>query len=154
MSGVLRTHVTGGEGLEPTQWDSDTATIACFTEGPPPPPPPPVDATPPDTTISSGPAALSNVASAAFTFDSEPGAAFECRLDSAAFEPCATPAIVTALADGDHTFAARAIDAAGNVDPSEATWAFTVDTTPPETTISSGPAAVTNDAAPIFALWL
>ncbi len=53
---------------------------------------------------------------------------------------CTNPAILTALADGDHTFTARAIDAAGNVDPSEATRAFTVDTAPPEITITAGPA--------------
>jgi hypothetical protein len=35
-SGTLRTHVTGGEGLEPTEWDSGTAAIACSGSGPPP----------------------------------------------------------------------------------------------------------------------
>jgi hypothetical protein len=29
VSGRLRTHVTGGEGLEPTEWDSPAATIEC-----------------------------------------------------------------------------------------------------------------------------
>ena len=40
-----------------------------------------------------------------------------------------------ALADGDHRFEARAIDAAGNPDPTPAVWTFRVDTTPPVTVI-------------------
>ncbi len=37
----------------------------------------------------------------------------------------------TALTDGDYTFSVYATDAAGNVDPTPATWDFTVDTPPP-----------------------
>jgi len=41
------------------------------------PPPPPVDTTPPDTTLSAKPAALSNVATASFSFTaSEAGSTF------------------------------------------------------------------------------
>jgi hypothetical protein len=38
VSGTLRTHVTGGEGLDPTKWDSATAPVACFGATPVPTP--------------------------------------------------------------------------------------------------------------------
>ena len=59
-----------------------------------------------------------------------------------------TPA--TALAEGEHTLALAATDAAGNVDPSPLVRHFRVDTTAPETTISGGPSGTTDEAAPTF----
>jgi Ca2+-binding RTX toxin-like protein len=58
-----------------------------------------------------------------------------------------TPA--SALADGAHTFQVRAVDAAGNPDPSPASRSFTV-VTFPQTTINSGPSGLTNDPTPTF----
>jgi hypothetical protein len=43
------------------------------------------------------------------------------------------------LTEGPHTLSVRATDAAGNTDQSPATYAFTVDTRPPETVIDDGP---------------
>ena len=43
----------------------------------------------------------------------------------------------TGLLDGDYTFSVYAVDAAGNADPSPATWTFSVDTTEPTTIILS-----------------
>ena len=84
----------------------------------------PVDATPPDTTIGDGSV---TGGSATFAFSaSEAGARFECRLDAGAFAPCTSPATFSGLAAGPHTFAVRAIDAAGNADPTPATRSFTV----------------------------
>ena len=71
-----------------------------------------------------------------------PGSSFECRLDSnqaADCQPCSSPQPYSSLADGAHTFEVRATDAVGNTDPTPASRSFTVDTTPPETTIDSGP---------------
>ncbi len=113
------------------------------------------DSTPPDTTITSGPSGPTSDPTPTFGFSSsQSGSSFECRFDSDAFAPCSGPAAThtpaTALADGTHTFAVRAIDQAGNLDPTPATRSFSVDTQPPDTTITSGPSGNTNDRTPTF----
>jgi hypothetical protein len=85
------------------------------------------DTDPPDTTITSRPAALSASPNATFAFIAdEPGSTFECSLDGAAFAPCTSPASYSGLADGSHTFDVRATDPATNTDPTPdgATWAI------------------------------
>ena len=52
----------------------------------------------------------------------EPAATFECRLDGAAFAACVTPTGFQGLSLGPHTFAVRAVDAAGNADATPATF--------------------------------
>lgn len=47
-------------------------------------------------------------------------ASFVCSLDGAAYTPCSSPAHYL-LSPGWHTFAVKAIDASGNVDPTPAT---------------------------------
>ena len=82
----------------------------------------------PDTTIVSGPPAVSTNASPTFVFASPtPGAAFQCSLDDGAFAACASPFTVPPLAAGPHSFAVRALDAAGNADATPATDAFQVE---------------------------
>jgi hypothetical protein len=111
-----------------------------------------VDVTPPNTTISSGPAAGSTSTRAvSFAFAStETGSRFQCRLDAAAFTACTSPKALSGLAGGSHTYAIRAIDAAGNIDASPATRTWTVDATAPNTTISSGPQGVTSATSASF----
>jgi outer membrane protein OmpA-like peptidoglycan-associated protein len=109
-----------------------------------------VDATPPDTTLAGGPSGTVATAAAGFTFTAdESGSTFECKLDLGAWATCTSPAALTGLADGSHTFSVRATDALGNVDgtPDSRTW--TVDTTAPDTSITSGPtgAVATSTAA-------
>jgi hypothetical protein len=100
-----------------------------------------IDTTPPDTAISGSPANGSTTGSTvAFTFTSEPGTTFQCRVDSGSFSGCTSPFTITNLTDGSHTFSVRAVDAAGNVDASPASRTWTVDATPAETTITGGPA--------------
>ncbi|MEE8428805.1 MAG: hypothetical protein V3S33_04825, partial [Gammaproteobacteria bacterium] len=122
---------------------------ACGGGGSPPPSsPPPPDTTPPNTSISSGPADPTNSTSASFVFAStEAGSTFECSLNSGAFANCTSPANYSALAEGNHTFGVRATDAAGNTDLTPAAYAWTIDLTPPDTIISSGPADPTNSTS-------
>ena len=99
-----------------------------------------VDTTPPETTITSGPSGATNNASPSFGFSSsEAGSTFQCSLDSGAFAACSSPKFYASLPDGPHSFEVRATDAAGYTDPTPATRTFNVDTTPPVTTIDSGP---------------
>ncbi len=115
-----------------------------------------MDSTPPDTLISSGPGEGTTVAASLVTFafsSTEPNSTFTCSYDGGAFSPCTAPgpgssgSHAQALADGTHTFAVKARDAAGNTDATAATRTFTVstvtppppDTTPPDTTITKAP---------------
>jgi hypothetical protein len=94
------------------------------------------DTTPPDTAIGSAPSGSVASTSATISFSSEPGARFQCSLDGAAFAGCASPTSYGALAQGVHTLDVRAVDAAGNVDPSPARATWTVDTVAPDTQIT------------------
>lgn len=100
-----------------------------------------VDSTAPDTTITSAPTGTVSDNTGDFTFTSTEAGTFECSLDAGAFAACTTPFTTAPLADGSHTLQVRAKDTIGNVDPTPATATWTVDTTAPNTTIATGPAA-------------
>jgi hypothetical protein len=74
----------------------------------------------------------------------EVGGTFECSLDGAAFTPCTSPANYIGLADGDHEFRVRQLDAASN-QGAIATHSWTVDTTAPDAPTLNGPSANTNN---------
>ena len=101
-----------------------------------------VDNAAPETTVTGGPASTVSSTDASIAFASETDSAFECKLDDGAWGDCTSPASYTDLAGGDHAFLVRARDAAGNVDATPATRAWTVDL-PPETTIDAGPSGDT-----------
>ena len=105
-----------------------------------------VDTVAPDTTIGSGPNALTSSRSASFTYSG--GDRYECSFDDGDWAACRDS--YTDLADGEHRLQARAIDAAGNHDDSPASHRWTVDTVAPETTIDSGPDAITRSRAASF----
>ncbi|HXY84198.1 MAG TPA: Ig-like domain-containing protein [Gaiellaceae bacterium] len=110
-----------------------------------------VDNTPPDTSIDSHPANPSNNPNPTFTFSStEAGSTFACRLDGGAWAPCTSPDTLPTLAEASHTFDVRATDAAGNTDPTPASYTWTVDNTPPDTSIDSAPANPSNNPNPSF----
>src|SRR5207245_2604816 len=109
-----------------------------------------IDLTPPVATVSSGPPSLTNRTSATFTFSSsKTGSAFSCKLAAAAAATCTSPAIYAALASGNHSFTVTATDPAGNLSaPASFTW--TIDITAPVVSITSAPAAVTNQTGASF----
>ena len=112
-----------------------------------------VDTTPANTTITSSPPAASNSTSASFSFTaSDAGPGFECRLDGAAFADCSSPQSYTGLSETAHTFEVRAEDAAGNLDATPATDAWTVDETAPDTSFVSTPADPSATTTPTFGL--
>ena len=90
---------------------------------------PTLDVTPPQTAIGKGPgkARMLTHGKAKFSFSSsEPGSTFECKLDRKSFAACSAPVVLKHLKRGRHEFSVRAIDAAGNADPSPANAKFKV----------------------------
>jgi hypothetical protein len=85
-----------------------------------------VDCVAPETAITKHPKSKTKKKQATFEFTStEPNSTFECSLDGAPFAPCSSPDSFK-VKKGKHTFSARAKDAAGNVDPSPATFDWKV----------------------------
>jgi hypothetical protein len=96
----------------------------------------------PNTSITSGPSGPTSDPTPTFTFSSNQLGTFQCAVDGGAFGACSGPGSSHAtgeLADGAHTFRARAIDVSNNLDPSPAQRSFTVDTSAPDTAIDKGP---------------
>jgi hypothetical protein len=90
------------------------------------------DTTPPETSVSGGPPAITTATTASFTLSaSEAGSTFACKLDGANWTGCSSPKSYSGLAVGSHTFYVRAADAVGNVDSTPATYGWTVEALPP-----------------------
>ena len=132
------------------------ATSAGGTDATPASRPFTVDTVAPETSLDSGPVGSTTDDTPRFTFSSNEPGSFECRLDTVEtpgyFEPCSSPLDLGPLAGGvEYAVFVRAIDAAGNPDP---TWAnsglFVVDGSPPDTWIDDGPTGVTNVTTPVF----
>jgi hypothetical protein len=86
----------------------------------------PPDTTPPDTRIQMPKQGKKKLLAGRHGYflrvafaSTEPGSDFECRLDAGRFVPCSSP-FQKRLAAGLHRFDVRAVDAAGNVDPTPA----------------------------------
>src|SRR5437867_4204017 len=62
---------------------------------------------------------------------------FECSIDNSNFTTCIGPVKSNNLTDGAHIFEVRAEDNVGNISPSPSSFTWTVDTTPPSTSIDS-----------------
>jgi hypothetical protein len=109
------------------------------------------DATPPQTTASSAPPSPTSSRSASFGFSSDQtGSTFRCKLDGAAFGACSSGVSYSNLGDGPHTFQVAAVDPSGNQDPTPESRSWTVDATPPQTTITGGPASPTSSQSASF----
>ncbi|WP_270044362.1 MopE-related protein [Solirubrobacter ginsenosidimutans] len=94
-----------------------------------------------DTALVGGPSGSSSDPRPTFTYASLTGSAFDCSLDGAAYSACATNGThLGPLSEGQHTFSVRAKSGSA-FDHVPATRTWTVDTTPPVTTLDpfSGP---------------
>jgi hypothetical protein len=112
-----------------------------------------IDLTNPVVTVdpASEPHDPTNQASASFVFTSnKAGSTFECRLDGGQFSPCTSPKAYSGLADGRRSFGVRATDSLGHVGLATV-YEWTIDTTPPATTITSEPTGVTSSHSATFA---
>lgn len=86
-----------------------------------------IDTLPPETSFTATPPAITADRQGSFSFtSSEAGALFACSLDSAPWVGCSSPISVSGVAEGSHTFAVRASDPAGNVDPTPAAYSWSV----------------------------
>jgi hypothetical protein len=120
--------------------ESSTASYT-WTIGPPALPPPTFDTTPPDPTSQT---------SATFGFsDAQADVSFECSLDGASYDACTSPASLSGLVDGSHTFGVRARDSDGNLSAAQ-TYTWTVDTAAPGETITSEPPNPSNSTTASF----
>jgi CSLREA domain-containing protein len=113
--------------------DPTPATYEWEIEAPPP------DTTAPETTIDSGPEPVTVSDAASFTFSSnEAGVTFECALDGDAFASCSSPWAYGGLSVGEHSFQVRAVDAAGNTDPTPAEFSWEITPSLVPTVVSCG----------------
>jgi len=130
----------GPTGSEPSPPSGSGGSSSSGSSGGSSPPPTGSASSPPETVIDSGPTGLIGESAVTFTFHgSDADDTFQCALDGAPWAPCTSPQQYTALAEGTHTFQVRAVNAAGEVDPTPASASFTVEATPPQTTITSAP---------------
>lgn len=108
-----------------------------------------VDTKPPVTSLTGN----VNEDSATFNLSAdEPGASFVCSLDGVPVSPCSSTVSYSGMSLGSHSFLAKAIDTAGNVDPVGATYQFNV-IKPIKTTITSATPgeSPTNQVTIVFA---
>jgi uncharacterized repeat protein (TIGR01451 family) len=114
----------------------------------------PADTAPPDTTVTGNPPAFDD-ASATFAFtgtdDVTPAAnlTYEYSLDGGTFATAASGMTLNNLPDGSHTFEVRAVDAAGNVDPTPASYTWVVDTVATTVAVGAPSQAYANAAATV-----
>ena len=134
-SGVKASGPTSSEPSSPSGSSPGGSSPAPASPTPAPP-----ASSPPSTVIDSGPSGIIGQSSVTFTFHgSDTNDTFQCSLDGAPWASCTSPQQYTALAEGTHTFQVRAVNAAGEVDSTPASASFTVEATPPQTTITSAP---------------
>lgn len=85
------------------------------------------DRTPPQTKILKGPKGKVGSTTVKFKFASgEKGSTFRCKLDRKPYRVCKSPKTYRNLKPGKHVFKVRAVDRAGNIDPTAAKRKFTV----------------------------
>lgn len=111
-----------------------------------------VDTTPPVVSFDKTPDDPTEERSASFEFSADEDVdRFECSLDGGPFEECSSPRNIEGpLSFGDHAFAVRAVDLAGNRGDAE-TFRWAVERGEgPTVTIMKGPDSLTNETTATF----
>jgi hypothetical protein len=108
------------------------------------------DITPPTTSIDVQPMPVTATTTATFFFSSSEIGTFEYSLDGAAYLPTAGILELPGLAEGAHELLVRAIDVAGNTDPTPAISRWIVSTPAPDTVLTNYPATYTRSATAAF----
>jgi hypothetical protein len=88
-------------------WISATPTLTFKT----------TDVIPPETKFTKKPKTGFKTTTIIKFVSSEAGSTFQCKIDSKKFKSCKSPLKLKKLKYGKHKIQVRAIDAAGNVDP-------------------------------------
>jgi hypothetical protein len=98
--------------------------------------PDPADTTSPETTLDTTPNSTTSSVVATFGFsgtDNRSSVTFECSVDGGTYASCTSPFSTSTLSAGSHIFAVRAVDAAGNIDPTPASYSWTIESGLPPT---------------------
>jgi CSLREA domain-containing protein len=116
---LAATQTNDGGGTSELAIDAVSGLTSGAGQSPAPPPAGPRrDKTPPRTEMLGQPKPVSHSRTARFVFASnERRSRFQCSLDGDRFRPCKSPKRYRGLQPGPHVFGVRAIDRAGNVDP-------------------------------------
>ena len=86
-----------------------------------------IDTSAPHTTISSAPPAITSATAATFVFfSSRADSTFQCMLDGGPWNSYSSPQTYRGLAAGQHVLDVRAIDQAGRVDATPASYTWTI----------------------------
>ena len=88
------------------------------------------DELPPETTLDVTPNSTTSSVVATFGFsgtDNRSSVTFECSVDGGSYVSCTSPFSTSTLSAGSHSFAVRAVDAALNIDPTPASFTWTIE---------------------------
>lgn len=117
----------GGARSHPVFTGASASYRATYSGGPLSPPPAPADKTPPATKLGIHPPKKARKRTVKFTFSANEGdSTFRCKLDRKPYLPCLSPQSYRRLKPGAHAFKVIATDAAGNADPTPASFRWKV----------------------------
>ena len=113
-----------------------------------------IDTTAPETAIDATPPKVTSTTSATLKYsdpDAPDGDVFECSLDGGDWVDCdGKMTSFSGLAEGEHRFEVRAIDGNGVVDPTPASYTWTVDRTAACATIALSPSDPAQSGSAVF----
>jgi len=107
---------------------------------------------PPETTIKTEVPAIVNTGTAQFILVASEPSTFECQLNDQSWKKCAADYELKNLTAGSYTLRVRAIDAAGNVDPTPAVFSWIIDKQRPTISWVTKPSSTIAGSKVVFAV--